>query len=102
MADAHGGDLPPAHSFIAVDSAGVQVGSLKLGEEGAALVMRLWETTGEGTNALVRTGFALGGCADANLLEDARYDVPSEGDGLALHLGPYDIKTVMVKPGRRP
>jgi len=98
--DAHGGDLPPAHSFISVDSTAVHVGSVKLAEDGGALVMRLWETAGAGTDALVRTGFPLGACADANLLEDARYAIPSDDGALALHFGPYDIRTIAIKPGR--
>ncbi len=47
------GGLPPSWSFVRCDTAGVEIAALKRAEAGEGLVLRLWETHGHDTDALI-------------------------------------------------
>lgn len=47
------GGLPPRWSFVRCDTPGAEIAVLKRAEDGDGLVLRLWETNGHDTDALV-------------------------------------------------
>ena len=89
------GTLPDAPtSLLSVDEPGVFVVGVKQADEGHALIVRLWETTGQATTAHLRLdhGNPVAKAEACNLVEDVQNPlevrdhvvaVPIRGSGLA-------------------
>jgi alpha-mannosidase len=92
----HAGSLPPAHSWFAVSPEGVILNVIKQAEDSGALVLRLYESRGEGALARLRVpaGFTRWGLT--NLLEDPMPLAPLAGAELELPLRPFEIATIML------
>lgn len=72
----HAGTLPRSASFTSVDTDSIVVSVLKQAEDGSALIIRLYETAGESTNA--------------------RLSLPAWNREIPLSFTPYEIKTLRV------
>ncbi|MBE3575391.1 MAG: hypothetical protein IMW99_08105 [Firmicutes bacterium] len=103
--------LPPEEVLLAVDSPALQVGSLKLAEEGDGLVVRLYEAHGSRGKARVETGpdLPFRRAETVNVLEEEAAAVPAAGTpaaasasrvGFALTTDykPYQILTIRLQP----
>ena len=75
----HEGDLPPAYRGIEVDKDDVTVGAIKRSEDDTGYVIRLIETTGDHTHAVINLS-----------LLDRRFSVD---------MNPFEIKTLMIPDG---
>jgi len=54
----HGGKLGPRGSLVAIEGEGIVVSGIKNAEDGDALVVRIYETAGRDTDAVIRPGSA--------------------------------------------
>jgi alpha-mannosidase len=83
--------LPP----VVLESDGVRLGAIKRAEDGDALVLRLVESDGRASNAMLR--FAVPSVVrPANLLEDPAGDAGAPVTLLELRLRPWEIRTLLV------
>lgn len=93
----HPGALPKRWGLLEVSSPNVVVSALKPGRDGSA-VLRLYEATGKSTpGATVKLRAKVVSAHDANLLEDAGTAIKVEGDAVRLDLGPFEIKTIVLR-----
>ena len=94
----HPGGASPAPPFV-LEGQGVRLGALKRAEDGDALVVRLVETEGKASSAVLRfpAPVAVG---DANLLEDPLGPPSAPVRQLEVRLKPWEIRTLLVRPGR--
>jgi alpha-mannosidase len=94
----HAGGAPPAPPFT-VEGPGVRLGAIKRAEDGDALVLRLIETDGKASSAMLRFA-APATVAEANLLEDPLGPVSEAVRQLEVRLRPWEIRTLLVRSGR--
>jgi alpha-mannosidase len=94
--DPHAGSEPPEASFISVSAPNVIVETVKHAEDGDDLVLRLYESTHAQARVLVRFGFAIQAAAEVNLMEEDPRPLEVAGDGVALELRPFEIKTLRL------
>jgi alpha-mannosidase len=87
----HTGDLPAAHSFAAVDNANVILTAVKKAEDADALIFRMYESTGQGSDVRLHVPPGAKYAIETNLMETP---VPN-GAHLALA---SDVLTVPIKP----
>ncbi|HJD23131.1 MAG TPA: alpha-mannosidase [Firmicutes bacterium] len=94
---AHPGSLPAAGSLMEVEADGAVVDSVKLAEDGGALILRLHETQGRAGTASVAFRRPVERAVLTDLLEqepDCR--LPAEGERISVPLSPYSLRTVKV------
>jgi alpha-mannosidase len=89
-----GGGEP--RSWASVDGDNLVLDTIKLAEDGDALVLRLYEAHGARGRASIRLGLPFTRARLANLLEDSGTDVPVDGDTVAVEYRPYEIVTLLV------
>jgi alpha-mannosidase len=80
-----------------VDGENLVLDTIKLAEDGDALVLRLYEAHGARGRASIRLGLPFKRARLANLLEDVGADVPVDGDTVAVDYRPYEIVTLLVE-----
>jgi alpha-mannosidase len=94
----HGGGAPPAPPVV-LEGSGVRLGAIKRAEDGDALVLRLVETDGTASRAMLR--FAAPAIVrEANLLEDPLGPASAPVNQLEIRLKPWEIRTLLVRSGR--
>jgi alpha-mannosidase len=94
----HAGGDPPPPPFV-LEGVGVRLGAIKRAEDGDALVLRLVETEGRPSAAVLR--FAVPGTVrEANLLEDPVGPPSAPVTRLDVRLRPWEIRTLLVRPRR--
>jgi hypothetical protein len=96
--------LPPSGSFLAIEPAGVQTVALKRAEDGAGLIVRLWNPGRQSVDARIRLLHV--GLAAARLVnlaeEDAGQALAVSADGAAVTVGPGSVATLrLITEGRR-
>jgi alpha-mannosidase len=89
------GAAPPG-SLAAVDDPNLVLDTIKQAEDGAALVLRLYEAHGARGVASVRLGLPFHSARFANLLEDAGGEAQVDGDAILVPYRPYEIITLLV------
>lgn len=91
-------------SLIAIEGTSIQLESLKPAEDGSGdYIIRLYEATGSGTNALLTLGIP---CSEASyckmtetVTEPAQFDTDKDGiTVIPLSFGAFEIKTLRIKP----
>jgi len=97
----HAGSLPKSWGLLEVADPNVVVSALKPGKDGTA-VLRLYEATGKATpGASVKFHTKLLAANEANLLEDAGRELKVEDDAVRFELHPFEIKTMVLKLGKK-
>ncbi|MGI6494799.1 MAG: alpha-mannosidase [Kiritimatiellia bacterium] len=98
----HGGDLPLSASLVKIQGeAAFAVSGLKLAEDGSSLILRLFETDGQGGTLGVKIDPVLGRLAGAEAVDlheqpcDSKC-VTCSGDTVRITLKPCDIVTVRL------
>jgi alpha-mannosidase len=94
----HAGRLPAVHSFVKAGPAGVIVSALKkeMGYAERGLILRLYETKGEKTEARIELPWPVEARA-ADLIERQSGQVIGTGQVLTVSLAPYEIKTIRIE-----
>jgi alpha-mannosidase len=70
--------------------------TVKLAEEGGAIVLRLYEAHGARGTARVRVGLPFTAAHTANLLEDSGAELRVDGEEIVVPYRPWEIVTVLV------
>ncbi len=101
--DVHQGDLPPRAQFLSVEPENVIVSALKKAEDGEALVVRVYETAGRETTAVIKLNTdLLGEATDAeevDLMERPVTDPTARAQGgtVSVRVPPRGIASVRWK-----
>lgn len=96
--DAHAGAGMPVPPVV-LEAEGVQLGAIKRAEEGDALVVRLVESEGKTSSALLRFAGPTA-VQSANLLEDPAGPAAPAVTRLELRLRPWEIRTLLLTRSR--
>jgi alpha-mannosidase len=89
--------LPASAGLLEIESEAAVASTLKLSEEGGQLVVRLFETRGTRTGAVLRFGFEVASVKDADPLErPTGVAVEVAASRCAIVLAPFEIRTLLV------
>jgi alpha-mannosidase len=95
----HTGSLPSTHSFISVAEPNVVLAAVKKAEDTNALIFRVYEATGQGTDVHLHIPAGATGVKEVNLMEAPIADaaaVKMSGDTVTLPIKPWEIRTLEV------
>ena len=95
--EAHGGLMPPRHSFIAIEPNHVTLTAVKKAEDSHALVLHLYEWAGQAgvVSIAVPPGFT--SASQTNLMEDSDgAALPIENGKIGVAIHPYQIVAIKV------
>jgi alpha-mannosidase len=87
---------PPGAAWAAVDAPGLVLDTVKLAEDGDALVLRLYEAHGGRGRARIRLGVPFAAARRSNLLEDDLGPVEVDGGEIVVDFRPWQIVTLLV------
>jgi len=90
------GDLPGSHSFFHVDSPSAVIESVKVAEEGGALILRLYEAHGSRGSVRLTTTLPIRKVFRADLLEKNMEPLPFKQQSVSLDLAPFQIETLKL------
>ncbi|MEA2396115.1 MAG: alpha-mannosidase [Solirubrobacteraceae bacterium] len=91
-----GAGIAPAGPWAQVDEPGLVLDTIKLAEDGGALVLRLYEAHGARGRARVRVGLPFASARRASLLEDDLGAAAVDGGEIVLDYRPWEIVTLLV------
>ncbi|QMV19947.1 alpha-mannosidase [Granulicella sp. 5B5] len=95
----HTGTLPATHSFAAVDNPNVVLSAVKKAEDSNALIFRMYEATGQGTDVHLHIPAGAEYAVETNLMEtplpNAQH-LSISGDTINLPIKPWEIRTLEV------
>ncbi len=83
-------------SFATVDAPNVILDTVKMAEDGEALILRFYEAHGESARARVSLGVDAGSAALVDLMEENPRPLALEGNAVTLDLAPFEIVTVKL------
>jgi alpha-mannosidase len=96
--DRKGGSLPGEKSFIDVDAESAVMSCFKKEQGGDGVIVRFYESKGNGCDVQVRFGFSVKGAAETDMVERPLKGagVDLSGSVMKFSLKPYEIKTFRV------
>jgi alpha-mannosidase len=92
--DSHQGELASSHSFFRASPSNIILVTIKKAEDRESLVLRLYESEGEATEAVVEFFRKPKKVYELDLMENRLSSVPFEEKTLALKFGKSEIKTL--------
>lgn len=97
----HNGRLPQTFSALTVEPGNVAVESLKKAEDSDEFIVRLYETDGKSTEAVLGFNRAPKSARETDMLEWDKYvepkSFPIQGTKVILSVSPHEIKTIRVR-----
>ncbi|MDZ7373380.1 MAG: glycosyl hydrolase-related protein [candidate division KSB1 bacterium] len=100
LVDAHAGDLTQGFSAVEAEPENVVIGAIKRAEDGDHVILRLVETAGRPTTAVLRFAEAPSRITETDLMEWDKYVVPQsfpvQGKEVAVPMQPFEIKTLRL------
>lgn len=96
-----GRDLAERGSFLSISSGNVRLSTMKKCEDDTSVVLRIYETAGEGARPEILLPAAAQRAAITNIIEEEERPFPSRGKRLRLEMGCFAIETVKIYPERR-
>lgn len=94
--DSHEGELPTSHSFFRASPSNIVLAAIKKAEDRESLVLRLYESEGEETDALVEFFRKPKKIYELDLMENRLNSVPFGKNSLSLKFGKSEIKTLEI------
>jgi alpha-mannosidase len=95
--EAHGGLLPPRHSFIAIEPSHVTLTAVKKAEDSHALVLHLYEWAGQAGEVSITVPPGFTNASQTNLMEDSDGPaLPVENGKISVAIRPYQIVVIKV------
>ncbi|MGB8466824.1 MAG: alpha-mannosidase [Terrimicrobiaceae bacterium] len=88
------GSLPASHSFFLTDRPGAVVDTIKLAEDGAAIIVRLYESEGGRGPVTLTTTLPVRKASLASLLEVEEKALTMKNGSVRLELRPFEIVTL--------
>ncbi len=98
----HAADLPPAHSFLTIDSPSVYLTALKKAEADDSTILRFYQLAGSTAEVNITLPAAPAEARETDLIERDLSGLGSEDRQIRVRVRPYEIKTVRVKLPRFP
>ncbi len=92
-----GKKLPASFSLIESDRSGVIVDTVKVAENGAGLIIRLYECYNQRGQGRLKLAFPVVEAYETNLLEDKQQALTVEGSTITYDIKPFEIKTIWCK-----
>jgi alpha-mannosidase len=90
----HAGSLPATHSFFQLDRPGAIIETIKVAEDGGALIVRLYESAGARGPVTLTTSLPLQKAWLADLLENELKPVALKKGRVRIDLQPFEIVTL--------
>ena len=96
--DQHDGKRPNKWGFLEVSNANVVMSALMPAEDGAGLIVRMYEAAGQPAEA-VKLHFTapVSSASEVNLMEDRLQSLSIAGNSIQFALRPYEIKTFRLQ-----
>ena len=94
---AQGDALPQAFSLVEAEGLELALGSLKMANDGDAVILRLYEPHGARGESTLRFVRSVGRVERVNLLEEAEGPVEVDGDTVRLRVRPFEVVTLKVE-----
>jgi alpha-mannosidase len=91
------GTLPPSMSFASVDKENIVIETVKPAENGSGVVVRLYESSGSATEALLRLGPPVAKATLADLMENPIKPLGLRRGQVKLSFGAFEILTVRLE-----
>lgn len=91
--------FPSELSFIHVDIPNVIVETIKPAEDGAGIILRLYEAYGMANSAILNFAFPVRSVHLADMLERNIALLPSQNNGFEVSFRPFEIKTLRLELG---
>ena len=84
-------------SLASVDDDNLVLDTIKRAEDGAAVVLRLYEAHGARGTARLRVGLPFSGAVSCNLLEDPGEPLDTDGDEIVIPYRPHEIVSLLLR-----
>jgi len=97
QAGAHPGGLPRKMSFLSVEPAGLLLSALKRGEDGASLVVRVYNPDDAAVYGALTLFHGAASVHLADLEENGIAPAPRDGNRVRFHAGPKKIVTLKIR-----
>lgn len=97
QAGAHGGDLPPRHSFLHIEPDTLALSAFKRAEDRDGYIVRLWNPTDMIVEGALQFDRPLQSAEGVTLEELSIAPLPIRDNGLTLQVAPKKIMTVRVR-----
>jgi alpha-mannosidase len=94
FSDSHPGEFPPSLSFFKASPSNIILVTVKKAEDRESLILRLYESEGMQTEALVEFFHRPNKIYELDLMENRLHSVPFKEDSLSLKFGKSEIKTL--------
>ena len=91
-----GGKLVAEYSLFKVDQDNVVIETIKKAENGAELIVRLYECYNRRSNVVLTCGEKITDVAECNLLEEDEHPVSHTDNTVSFCIKPYEIKTLKM------
>lgn len=88
----------PLGSLLSLDVSNVVVDTVKRAEDGAGLIIRLYETDGARTQVQVRLDLEFGSAALVDLMEEHAVPLTVVDGTITVSFGPHEIQTLLLCP----
>jgi len=92
----HKGDLPKIHSFVSIQPENIIPTVIKKAEGSDDTILRFYETSGKDTRVVIRTGEALKGARETDLLEEKASEIPVQERTIEVPTSKHEIKTIKI------
>ncbi|MBX3010575.1 MAG: alpha-mannosidase [Caldilineaceae bacterium] len=90
------GTTPQERAFFQLSAPNLVIEAVKQAEESTDLIVRLYEASGQQSQAQLRFGFAVSNVWETNLMEEDATPLPVDGNTVALVFRPFEIKTLKI------
>jgi len=98
LTSSHSGVLPHSFSFFQISPKNVILYAMKKAEDSEALILRVYETTGEPSKVELKLPEQIEDAFEMDFLEMKKLSsIQKEGDKIFFNIGKFEIKTIMLK-----
>ncbi len=91
------GGIPLSASLLKVKASNVIVETVKKAEDGARVILRLYEASHAGVKTEIEFGFPVASAWETDLLENPLQELTVAENQIRLDFEPYEIKTIAIK-----
>jgi len=91
------GVLPATHSFFELDQACVMIEAIKLADDGAGIIVRLYEAHGSRGSVTFRTALPVQSISRADMMENPIEPLVVKEGAVVLKVTPFEIITLRLE-----
>lgn len=92
----HEGNLPKAYSFVSAQPENIILTVIKKAEDSDDTIIRLYETSGKDTKAVIRVAENPKGAKETDLLEKETSEMPVQEKTIKIPVSKHEIKTIKM------